>query len=281
MTERACPFCTPDAERVFYRGERVFGLWDAFPVSDGHALIVTKRHVAAWFDASRDEQAELLSALAIAREAISTKHQPDGFNIGVNVGEAAGQTVPHLHVHLIPRYKNDVVDPRGGVRHVIPASASYLIPTDADPDRVADASPLPLANTHSSPLVRGGSHEDPLLPYLLDHLDHARRADILASFILESGVELLFEHLRDLVDSKRSKGRQGRVRILTGDYLGITGLPRRSLGEGGTPTRSCACSISRKKRPIDSTSASSSREAGAFTLRPISSTEASLRSATA
>ena len=163
-------------------------------------------------------------------------------------------------------------------QHVIPARASYLMPTDAGPDRVADASPLPLATTHASPLVRGGSHEDSLLPFLLDHLDHARRADILASFILESGVELLFEHLRDLVDSKRSKGRQGRVRILTGDYLGITGLPRRSLGEGG---RSCASSISRKKRPIDSTSASSSPEARAFTPKPIFSTEASLRTATA
>ena len=63
MTEPACPFCTPDAERVFYRVERVFALWDAFPVSDGHALIVTKRHVATWFDASRDEQADLLTAL--------------------------------------------------------------------------------------------------------------------------------------------------------------------------------------------------------------------------
>jgi len=91
MTERACPFCTPDAERVFYRGERVFALWDAFPVSDGHVLIVTKRHVATWFDASRDEQAELgvLSALAVAREAVSSSYQPDGFNIGVNIGETA------------------------------------------------------------------------------------------------------------------------------------------------------------------------------------------------
>ena len=103
MIEPTCPYCTPDAERVFYRGERVFSLWDAFPVSDGHAVIVTKRHVATWFDASRDEQAELLSTLAVAHEAVSSKHQPDGVNIGVNIGETAGQTVPHLHIHLIPR----------------------------------------------------------------------------------------------------------------------------------------------------------------------------------
>jgi len=103
---------------VFYRGANVLGVWDAYPVSDGHALIITKQHVPTWFDASREEQTELLSALAIAREAISSKHRPDGFNIGVNIGEAAGQTVPDLHVHLIPRYKNDVVDPRGGDRRI-------------------------------------------------------------------------------------------------------------------------------------------------------------------
>ena len=112
VTESRCPFCEPDPERVFYRGANVLGIWDAYPVSDGHALIVTKQHVPTWFDASREEQTELgvLSALAIAREAISSTHQPDGFNIGVNIGEAAGQTVPRLHVHLIPRYKNDVVE---------------------------------------------------------------------------------------------------------------------------------------------------------------------------
>jgi len=145
MTERACPFCTPDTERVFYRGENVLALWDAYPVSDGHALIITKRHVPTWFDASREEQTELLSALAIAKEAISSKHLPDGYNIGVNVGESAGQTVHHLHVHLIPRYKNDVQDPRGGVRHVIPSRANYLKPSaSAQPDRVADTGPFPL-----------------------------------------------------------------------------------------------------------------------------------------
>ena len=74
MTESRCPFCDPDPERVFYRGANVLGVWDAYPVSDGHALIVTKQHVPTWFDASPEEQTELLSALAIAREAISFTH---------------------------------------------------------------------------------------------------------------------------------------------------------------------------------------------------------------
>ena len=92
-------------------------------VSEGHALLVTTRHVASWFDATREEHMEIASALTIAREAILAKHHPDGFNIGVNIGETAGQTVPHLHVHLIPRYS-----------------------VDNTADRVADAGPETLQN---------------------------------------------------------------------------------------------------------------------------------------
>src|SRR2546427_12374066 len=102
----SCPFCAPDTQRVFYDDDPVvLCLWDGFPVADGHALVVTRRHVATWFEASRNEQASLLEGIAIARAAILQKHAPDGFNIGVNVGPAAGQTVPHLHVHVIPRYR--------------------------------------------------------------------------------------------------------------------------------------------------------------------------------
>ena len=128
MSESPCPFCNPDQEKVFYRGERVIGLWDAFPVSPGHALLVPRRHIAEWFAASPEEQAELMRAVGVARAAIETEHQPDGYNIGINIGRAAGQTVFHLHVHVIPRYEGDVPDPRGGVRHVIPAKANYLVP---------------------------------------------------------------------------------------------------------------------------------------------------------
>ncbi len=94
MTEKTCPFCVPDLARVFYRGANVSGVWDAYPVSEGHALLVTTRHVASWFDATREEHNELASALTIAREAILAKRSPDGFNIDVNIGETAGQTVP-------------------------------------------------------------------------------------------------------------------------------------------------------------------------------------------
>ena len=126
MPQSECPFCNPDPERVFLQAELIVGLWDAFPVAAGHALLVTRRHVASWFDATASEQQALTDAIQTARQEILRGHAPDGFNIGVNVGEAAGQTVPHLHVHVIPRYRGDIPDPRGGIRHVIPGRGNYL-----------------------------------------------------------------------------------------------------------------------------------------------------------
>ena len=120
-----CPFCSPDRDIVFHESDLVIGLWDQYPVSPGHALLIPRRHVAGWFDATPEEQQALTSALALVRAAIEESHHPDGYNIGVNSGEAAGQTVLHLHLHLIPRYQGDSDDPRGGVRHVIPGKADY------------------------------------------------------------------------------------------------------------------------------------------------------------
>ena len=136
MSEPPCPFCTIDAQRVFYTGEVVIGIWDADPASAGRALLRPKRHVASWFDATAQERAELAEATAVARDAILKRNArenlpiPDGFNIGVNVGESAGQTVFHLHVHVIPRYRGDATDPRGGVRHVLSDKPNYLAVID-------------------------------------------------------------------------------------------------------------------------------------------------------
>jgi ATP adenylyltransferase len=126
MTSNSCPFCNPDPTRVFYQGKLVTALWDGFPVSPGHALLISNRHVATWFDATHEERLELIAAIDIARATILSCHDPNGFNVGVNIGEAAGQTVFHLHVHVIPRYEGDVTDPTGGVRGVIPAKGNYL-----------------------------------------------------------------------------------------------------------------------------------------------------------
>ena len=96
-------------------------------MSEGHTLLITKRHTPTWFDATADEQRALCDAIGPAREVVEKRlsRVPDGWNVGFNAGEAAGQTVPHLHVHLIPRWRGDVEDPRGGVRGVIPPLRLY------------------------------------------------------------------------------------------------------------------------------------------------------------
>jgi diadenosine tetraphosphate (Ap4A) HIT family hydrolase len=107
------------------KGDLAFALWDAYPVSPGHVLVVPIRHVATWFEATEEEQRELLGLVDEVKVRLDSERRPDGYNIGINVGEAAGQTIMHLHLHVIPRYSGDVEDPTGGVRWVIPAKANY------------------------------------------------------------------------------------------------------------------------------------------------------------
>jgi diadenosine tetraphosphate (Ap4A) HIT family hydrolase len=98
---------------------------DGYPVSPGHTLLIPKRHTGSFFDLSEQERGELLTLLDLAKQVLDEEFQPQGYNIGINDGAAAGQTVPHLHVHLIPRFDGDLPDPRGGVRWVIPDKAKY------------------------------------------------------------------------------------------------------------------------------------------------------------
>jgi diadenosine tetraphosphate (Ap4A) HIT family hydrolase len=97
----------------------------AFPLSDGHCLIVPRRHEADFLALTEDEQASVWALLPVVRSYIEANHTPDGYNIGINAGEAAGQTVAHAHLHMIPRYRADVPDPRGGIRWIIPTKARY------------------------------------------------------------------------------------------------------------------------------------------------------------
>jgi diadenosine tetraphosphate (Ap4A) HIT family hydrolase len=114
-----------DAARVA-ENDLAFALRDGFPVSPGHTLVVTKREIATWFDATEAEQHAVLRLVEEVRRQLDAELRPDGYNIGWNVGAAAGQTVAHLHVHVIPRWHGDVPDPRGGVRHVMPGKGNYL-----------------------------------------------------------------------------------------------------------------------------------------------------------
>jgi diadenosine tetraphosphate (Ap4A) HIT family hydrolase len=102
-----------------------FVIFDGFPVNEGHCLIIPHRVYADYFDSSVDEREGLNKLLFEARKYLTDRFNPTGFNVGINCGKDGGQTVPHMHIHLIPRYKNDVEDPRGGVRGVIPTKQKY------------------------------------------------------------------------------------------------------------------------------------------------------------
>lgn len=121
----ACPFCNLGNSRIIQANTHVIAIYDGYPVSPGHCLIIPKRHIASFFEATREEQTAILDLLAEMRAVLQKENNPDGFNIGINDGSAAGQTVMHLHIHLIPRYAGDVPDPRGGVRWIFPDKAAY------------------------------------------------------------------------------------------------------------------------------------------------------------
>src|SRR5262245_41834096 len=125
MGQSRCPFCDLERARVTLENGAASAFPDAFSVAEGHTLVVPRRHVASLFDLPEEEQAALWSLVALVRAKLMEELRPDGFNVGVNDGPAAGQTVMHAHVHVIPRRKGDVPDPRGGVRCVIPKRAAY------------------------------------------------------------------------------------------------------------------------------------------------------------
>jgi len=196
-----CPFCSIDPDRVVFSDDsHGDAIWDAFPVNPGHILIVPRRHAATWDDLTDVEKAWAWSAVDQAIAVIRADHSPEGFNVGFNLGTAAGQTVFHFHLHVIPRYMGDVEDPRGGVRHVIPAKGNYL--------------PEKTISKLQQQLIKGG--DDPFLPHLILHLDGADRCDIAVAFLLDSGARCIIEHLKDFLD------RGGQARILVSDYLDVT-----------------------------------------------------------
>lgn len=120
-----CPFCSRYNDDMFIENDLAFVLYDTYPVSRGHCLIIPHRHVAEYFEASDDEKVAIGLLVDEMKAVIDLEHNPDGYNIGVNIGETAGQSVPHVHIHMIPRYQGDMEDPRGGVRGVIPSKQKY------------------------------------------------------------------------------------------------------------------------------------------------------------
>lgn len=125
MMAESCIFCIPGPEETILENQYAYARYDKTPVSPGHLLIIPKRHFKSIFDATNTEYDALWNLIKTARSFLDTKFSPDGYNIGINDGSAAGQTIMHLHIHLIPRYFGDTKDPRGGVRGVIPGKQQY------------------------------------------------------------------------------------------------------------------------------------------------------------
>ncbi len=189
-----CVFCALDGRELVWSSELVVALRDAYPVSHGHTLVVPRAHVSTYFEASPDLRAELWRGVDAVKEQLDATLGPHGYNVGFNAGEAAGQTVMHLHVHVIPRYRGDMDDPRGGVRHVIPSRGNYL--------------------RKPPPLARGG--DDPFSDHVFPLMARARDIAIVAAFVQGSGLDRLWPEVSEAL------ARGARIRLLTGDYLGIT-----------------------------------------------------------
>lgn len=121
-----CLFCTISGNEIIIENENAFAKYDNYPVNPGHILIIPKRHFVNYFDSTQKEKLAILDLLDKCKIILDEKFNPDGYNIGINCGKEAGQTVFHLHIHLIPRYKGDMPgDPKGGVRGVIPDKRIY------------------------------------------------------------------------------------------------------------------------------------------------------------
>lgn len=115
-----CLFCEPVADDIIAKNDRCYARWDRFPVSHGHLLVIPFRHTPDFFSMAVEEKCATLSLVEQSKIIIEERFRPSGYNIGFNVGEAAGQTVMHCHCHVIPRYVGDIPDARGGIRGVVP-----------------------------------------------------------------------------------------------------------------------------------------------------------------
>src|SRR5215469_7082148 len=198
MTESVSPFLAIPDSQWLAANESAFAIPDRYPVTPGHALVVARRPIATWWDTTDEERGDILRLVDEVKGLLDARFRPDGYNIGINIGAAAGQTVGHLHVHVMPRYQGDVPDPRGGVRHILPGKGNYLAPVGA------------------SSLVDGQERllRDDLLRCLRDR--RFDQVDLLVSFVMKSGLELIHGGLADALD------RGAMLRVLTTDYLAVT-----------------------------------------------------------
>lgn len=204
MPRDTSPFLEVPTSQWLSSNRSAFAILDKFPVSPGHSLIIPRRLIATWWEASRGERVDLMDLLDEVKVILDSLHTPAAYNVGFNSGRAAGQTVDHLHLHVIPRYHGDSQDPTGGIRNVFPDRANYLRPTTppaADSFHLLDG----IADRHL---------QVELLRCLIN--PEVDLIDIVVSFVMRSGVDLLYGHLADALN------RGATIRLLTTDYLNIT-----------------------------------------------------------
>jgi diadenosine tetraphosphate (Ap4A) HIT family hydrolase len=123
--QKLCPFCESTDRDLLVDNANSFAILDNYPISPGHTLIIPIRHVGSYFDLTRNERDDLWDLVEQAKAALDSQFAPDSYNIGMNDGPAAGQTIGHCHIHVVPRYAGDVSDPRGGLRWIMPDKADY------------------------------------------------------------------------------------------------------------------------------------------------------------
>jgi superfamily II DNA or RNA helicase/diadenosine tetraphosphate (Ap4A) HIT family hydrolase/HKD family nuclease len=203
--DAASPFLRISESEWLCANALCFAIFDSFPVSPGHVLVITRRLVPTFFDCTQPEQAALMDLVGEVKRLLDQQldPMPDAYNVGFNAGTAAGQTVSHVHVHVIPRYSGDMADPRGGVRHVIPQKGNYLTGAAVAPAE------QPRLSLTTGP-------DRPLWHRLADRLPGASEIDLLASFVQPSGLDLVGKSLFSAIATG------AKVRLLVGDYLGIT-----------------------------------------------------------
>ena len=181
----ACPFCGLSAGRVIAANEHAVAMRDLYPVSPGHSLVVPKRHIRDWWVATPAEREAIGELVDVLKRGLDDEMAPAGYNVGFNDGAAAGQTVFHLHVHVIPRFEGDVEDPRGGVRHVLPHRANYLV----DPPTQSLESVVESRLSHAM-------DSSAFMQRVLAILDEGRRSATYKPALLMALVELSAERVR-------------------------------------------------------------------------------------
>ncbi len=204
LPEGGCTLCLPDPHRILLAERRVLVLQASAPVSPGHCLVVTRRHVPTWWEASLEERADLMEATFQVRRILDEGFHPEDYQVTFEAGASPGRGPNHLHLHVIPRYT--ATGNRG--MDGMPGGATRVAEAPGSSWRVIPGAP------HSKPLVRGES--DPLYPHLVAALKRAARADIAVAFLMLGGWNRMRVHFEDLL------ARGGRLRLLTGDYMDAT-----------------------------------------------------------